>query len=562
VSLRERVRGVVTRETLGSDAAAGLVLGVESVPDGLAGGLLAGVNPVYGLYAYLVGTFTGAVFTSSSMMAVQATGAMAVLVADVRVVHEGSDPSGALFTLSVLTGVVMVAAGLLKLGGALRFVSNAVMVGFISAVGVNIVLGQLDNLTGYTGEGSNRVIRALDHIGNLTELSLASILVGAVTIVLIVVLERTRLGALGMVVAIVVTSGAVWALNLDVEQLRAVTDVPRSLPVPQMPALGMVPELLVPALSLAFIGLVQGAGISANFPDADGSFPDVSRDFVGQGAANVASGVFQGMPVGGSMSATSLVASAGAKSRLALFIASLTMAVVILLFGEVAGYIAMPALAGLLMVVGVRTVKFANLRSVWKTGWAQATVLTVTFALTLVMALQYAVLVGVGISAVLFIVGRSNKVTVRRWILEDANEVIEVDPPAEVPAGDVVVLEPYGSLFFASAPAFEAQLPKVTDASGGSVVILRLRGRTDIGSTFTDVIKRYATSLRAAGSKLVLVSLDDRLVEQLRASHVTDVVPAHDIYASGERVGAGLRRAHDDSLRWCRDHGAGAGGAA
>lgn len=555
MSLSERVRGVLSRESLGADATAGLVLGVESVPDGLAGGLLAGVNPVFGLYAYLVGTCTGAVFTSSSVMAVQATGAMAVLVADVRVVHEGSDPSGALFTLSVLTGVVMLVAGLLKLGGALRFVSNAVMVGFISAVGVNIVLGQLDNLTGYTGEGSNRVLRALDHVGNLSELSVPSIVIGAITIGLIVLLEKTRLGSLGMVVAIVLTSAAVWVFHLDVEQLRAITDVPRSLPVPQLPVLGMVPELLVPALSLAFIGLVQGAGISANFPNADGSFPNVSRDFIGQGAANVASGFFQGMPVGGSMSATSLVATAGARSRLALFVASLTMAVVIVLFGGVAGYIAMPALAGLLMVVGVRTIKFANLRSVWKTGRVQATVLAITFALTLVIALQYAVLIGVGISAVLFIIGRSNKVTVRRWLLEAGNEVVEVDPPTEVPAGEVIILEPYGSLFFASAPAFEAQLPTVTATSRNAVVILRLRGRSDIGSTYTDVIKRYATSLRAVDSKLVLVSLNDQLVKQLRASHVTDIIPSQDIYMSGERVGAGLRQAHDDALDWSRHHG-------
>ena len=89
-------------------------------------------------------------------MAVQATGAMAIVIADVPAVHAASDPARALFTLSVLTGVVMLAAGFLRLGSVLRFVSNAVMVGFISAVGVNIILGQLANLTGYQAEGGNR----------------------------------------------------------------------------------------------------------------------------------------------------------------------------------------------------------------------------------------------------------------------------------------------------------------------------------------------------------------------------------------------------------------------
>ena len=161
---RVKLPQLFTRKTLRDDAVAGVVLGVESVPDGLAGGLLAGVNPLYGLYAYMMGTFTGGIFTSSAFMTVQATGAMAIVVADVPAVHGGDDPERALFTLSVLTGVVMIAAGLLKLGSILRFVSNAVMVGFINAVGVNIVLGQIDNSTGYESDGANRVVRAIDTI--------------------------------------------------------------------------------------------------------------------------------------------------------------------------------------------------------------------------------------------------------------------------------------------------------------------------------------------------------------------------------------------------------------
>lgn len=141
------------------------MLGVESVPDGLAAGLLAGVNPVFGLYGYMVGTLAGAATTSSAFMAVQATGAMAVVVSDIDVVH-GDTPEAAtaLFTLSVLTGVVMLALGLARFSWVVRWVPNAVLTGFIDAVAVNIVLGQLDNLTGYAAEGNNRVTRAFDTV--------------------------------------------------------------------------------------------------------------------------------------------------------------------------------------------------------------------------------------------------------------------------------------------------------------------------------------------------------------------------------------------------------------
>jgi SulP family sulfate permease len=549
------IRSLFRKDTLREDAVAGLVLGVESVPDGLAGGLLAGVNPVYGLYAYMVGTFTGGLTTSSSFMAVQATGAMAIVVADVGVVHSSENPDQMLFTLSVVTGVIMLTAGLLKLGSILRFVSNAVMVGFINAVGVNIILGQLDNFTGYEAEGGNRVIRAFDTLVNLGQAHLPTIVIGVSTIVLIVLLEKTRLGPLGMVVGIIVASAAVPILGWDVAQLSDIADIPNSLPRPMLPILSAVPSLIIPALSLAFIGLVQGAGISANFPEEDGTYPNTSRDFVGQGAANVAAGFFQGMPVGGSMSASSLVKTAGARSRMALLIAGVVMAVVIVVFGSVVGYIAMPALAGLLMTVGYRTVKPDDIKSVWKTGAMQATVMSVTFALTMIIPLENAVLVGVGISMILFVINQSNRVTIKRWLVDESGSLREVEPPAEIGEGEVVVLQPYGSLFFAAAPVFEELLPDVSDGTTNSVVILRLRGRTDLGSTFMDVLRRYAEDLAVVDSKLVIISGDERVHEQLAVTRVTAVVGSENLYTSDEWVGATLKQAYADSVVWVGEAG-------
>ena len=546
-----RWRNPLRTPGLRQDAEAGLVLGVQSVPDGLATGLLAGVNPLAGLYGYLAGTATGALFTSSSFMAVQGTGAMAMVVADVPAIGNADDPARALVTLSMLTGAIMLAAGLLHLGTVLRFVSNAVMVGFINAVGVNIVLGQLSNLTGYEAEGANRVVRAINTLLHPGQLDGRTLLVGVATIVLIVLLERTRLGSIGLVIAVVVTSLASTLLGWsEVATLSDLGIVPDSLPTPQLPLLSMIPVLIVPALSLAFVGLVQGAGISANFTNPDGSYPDASRDFVGQGAANVASGLLQGMPVGGSVSASSLNKAAGARSRRSLLIASVVMAVVIVVFGEAVGGVAMSALAGLLMLIGYRTVKPADLQSVWKTGAVQKAVLVVTFALTMVIPLQYAVLVGVGLSVVLHVVRQSNQVTVRRRVRDADGQLLEVDPPAVLPPSEVVVLQPYGSLFFAAAPVFEATLPEVTDASRGAVVILRLRGRSDLGTTFMDVLHRYALALAGVDGKLVIVSASDRIIEQLRVTGITDVIGEANVYPGDERVGATVERAYLDAIAW------------
>jgi SulP family sulfate permease len=549
-------KSLFSRKTVKDDAMAGLVLGIESVPDGLASGLLAGVNPVAGLYSYMFGLAGGALFTSTAFMAVQGTGAMAIIVADVDLASR-DDPSRALFTLSVLTGVVMILAGLLRLGSVLRFVSNSVMTGFITAVGINIVLGQLDDFTGYDAEGGNRVTRAFDLLFNFWKVDVPTLTVGIITIVLIVILQRTKLGPLGLVVAVFAGSAVagVFALfDRDVALVKDIVDVPRSLPFITMPVFGDIPTLIVPALSLAFVGLVQGAGVSAGFPNEDGSPQDESQDFVGQGAGNIAAGLFQGMPVGGSMSASSLVASAGAKTRSAAFFAAGIMAVVIVLFGGVIELIAMPSLAGLLIVVGVGTIRPARIMSVAKTGTVPLTVMTITLVLTLVIPLQFAVLVGVGISTILFVLRQSTRLVTHRLLFHDDGRIEEVDPSDTVPPDEVIVLQPYGALFFATASTLLEQIPAVTPESTNSVVILRIRGADDAGATLIDVVKKYAAALREVDSKLMIVTANRNVIRQLRVTGATDVIGPENVYRSTSFIGESSRQAHTDAVAWVAEH--------
>ena len=542
-----------TRDTVASDVRAGVTLGVESIPDGLASGLLAGVNPAYGLYAYLVGTAAGALATSSVFMSVQATGAMSVIVADVPILHSGAQATTALFTLSVLTGVVMLLLGLLRLGTLVRFVPNAVLTGFVNAVAVNIVLGQLSNLTGWSSSAGNRVTRSIDTLLHPGQWSWASVLVGVATVVLILVLERTPVGALGLVVAVVVTSGGTALLGLDgVTTLDDVAQVPSTLPSFSMPDLSLAGSLLVPALSLALVGLVQGAGISNSVPNPDGRYPDPSGDFRGQGVANIAAGLFQGMPVGGSMSATAIVTSAGARSRLANLAAGVVMAVLILVLGSTLGHIARPALAGLLVLIGVRAFRLDNVLDVWRTGPTQATTMAVTFALTLLIPLQYAVLVGVGLSILLYVFAQSSKVTLTSWTVDEQGRMIEGPVPPELPPHEVVVLQPYGSLFFAAAPVLETQLPQATASSTGSVVILRLRGKQELGSTFIAVVRRYRAQLDAAGSRLYLAGVSDRVRRQLDATRATDELGEDAVFLATPAVHESVQAAVAHAEDWVR----------
>jgi SulP family sulfate permease len=224
------------------------------------------------------------------------------------------------------------------------------------------------------------------------------------------------------------------------------------------------------------------------------------------------------------------------------------MALLVLFASDLVSYIAMPALAGLLIVIGIGAVKPSRVYSVVKSGPLPTAIMAVTFALTLVIPLQYAVLVGVGLGIILFVAQQSNRVRVRQVHVLDGGRMRESAPPAAIGADEVVILQPYGSLFFASAPVFAQQLPAVSRASKGSVVIIRLRGTDQIGLSLIEVLRRYAHDLRDADAELKLVISEKQVLDQVVVSGLADELGYGNVYRSTEWVGETVRRAYADAL--------------
>ena len=153
-------------------------------------------------------------------------------------------------------------------------------------------------------------------------------------------------------------------------------------------------------------------------------------------------------------------------------------------------------------------------------------------------------------SVLLFVIQQSTRLRTRQLVFHDDGRVEEVDPPVDVPAGEVVVLQPYGALFFATAATLIEQIPTVTPTSRRSVVILRVRGADDAGATLIDVLETYAQELRDVDSKLMLVTDNSRVIRQLRVTGATDVIGTHNLYRSGPFIGETVRRAHADGVAW------------
>jgi SulP family sulfate permease len=543
----------ITKETFPSDLVAGTVNAVTSIPDALGSAVLAGLDPIHGLYAIMVGTPIGALTTGSVFMNVSITGAMALAVRDALVGYSGDQLADALIVLTVLVGITALTLGLLRLGTLTRFVSNAVMTGFLTGIAVLIVLGQLGDLTGTESEFSNDVVAALDLLLHPAEINLPTLAIGLLTIALILLLDRSRARNFSMVIAIVIGSAVAYILGLDsVELVGDISEIPRSIPTPRLPDLSLARELVGPAVAIAIIALVQGAGVGRNYANPDGTYPDASRDFSGQGIANIASGIFQGMPVGGSLSSTAINVSTGARTRWANITAGIIALVLVLLFADLIELVAMPTVAALLIVAGWQAINFGEVADVRDTGWTPRIIMIVTFLVTLVLPIQQAVFVGVVLSLLLFIYREAMTVRIMELVSQPDGRLREQEAPRELPSNRVTVLHINGTTFFGAAYTLEKQLPSALH-SKNAVVVLRLRGHDGIASTFIGVLERYVAQLQAGGGRLMLSGVYHNVWERLLATETTVSIPRENIFLEQDVLGASTQEAVEAAQRLLAD---------
>jgi SulP family sulfate permease len=556
---RERLPG---RRRLGRDAVAGLNATLSSVPDGMASGLLAGVSPILGLYACIFGPIAGALLSSTQLMTVATTSASALGAGQALGGLSGEERANALGLLVVLIGASQVLFGLLRFGRLTRFVSFSVMTGFVAGIAVLTVLTQLPTVTGYEPSDGGRLIQAVDLLTHLSGVEPRVVGVSALALALALGLRRTFVGRLATLVAIVLPSALVALFGVpDVPAVRDVGAIPSGVPLPSMPSLaGVSLDLVTGALAVSLVVLVQGTGVSQSVPNPDGSRRSISRDFIGQGAGNLASGLFGGLPVGGSLSTTALSVLSGARSRWASIFAGLWMAAVVIALSGLVSAIAMPTLATVLIIASLSTIKMPNLQSVWESGWPSRIAAVTTFAATLVLPIQFAVAIGVALSALLFVYASASDVSIVALRSLPDGRLEEGKPADRLPSDQVTVLDVYGHLFFAGARTFERLLPKV-DGSTNAVVVLRLRGRTDVGATLTEVLARYADKLREAGGRLYLSGLSKDAYEHVAHSgklRLGEPLPA---YEATSILGESTRTAYEDARAWLVERTEGGGPA-
>ncbi len=525
------------RNNLRADFLAGITGAIAGAPQAMGFALIAGVSPLYGLYGAVVATIVGAFSSSSTYMTIAPTNALSLLVFS-TLATDGDVTIEKLFLLTFLTGIFQLLFGIFKLGSLTRFVSNAVMTGFIVGAGLLIILGQISHLNGYEphyeGLWASQLTKTLpnfaDWLIHLPQSHPQTLIIGIVSVIIIAGLHETRFKSIATLVAIIVTS--IW-VNLtgwsDVPLVRDMASIPAGLPLPVIPPFQYTLELIPSALAMAVLALVQSSGITQSITEPDGSHPDTNRDFIAQGLANIVGGFFQNMPAGGSLSRTAVNISAGAKTKLANILSGVFIAVILLSFGSLIEQITLAALAGHLVVAAFSLFKFDIIKMVWNVRISGRIAFVTTFASTLILPLEYSIYIGVILSLALFAYSAALRLEVVRLIPEENNLYKAVTPPETLPDSDIIIFSVHGHMFFAAVKQLEMKLPDA-ETCHNTIVILRIRNNDYLGSTGIRFLREYKRNLEAHGGRLILAGLSTNVHNQLERTHMFQEFGADNIF--------------------------------
>ena len=505
------LRAGYTLSDFKADAIAGLTVAIVALPLSMAIAIGSGLSPEKGLFTAIVGGFLISALGGSRFQIGGPAGAFIVLIASI-VERQGYD---GLVLATLLAGLMMMAAGFLRLGTYIKYIPLPVTVGFTAGIAVIILASQVKELLGLDIPSEPSAL--LPKLGAIWEslwtIKPVTVALGAVAIATIVGLRRVRPKWPGMLIAVVVTTVFAAALHLDVTTIGSkFGDVPRMLPAPALPAfeLAKIRAVLPDAIAIAMLGAIESL-LSAVVADGmSGRKHRSNCELVAQGAANIASVTFGGMCATGTIARTATNVRAGARSPVAGILHAIYILLFMLVAAPLAAYIPLASLGGVLVVVAWNMAEKEEFASLMRASWGDAIVLMATFLLTIFEDLTVAIGVGVTLGAFLFLHRMAEAVEVEGGgplIAQDAADVTGTARTAYEPNifdGDVAVYHISGAFFFGATAAVSGVLDRI--GVHPKTFVLDFAEVPLVDSTAAKALEGFVHKLRRAGTAVYFTS--------------------------------------------------------
>ena len=511
------------REDLRGDLVAGVTVGMMLVPQAMAYAMLAGLDPVVGLYAATLPLLAYALLGSSRHLAVGPVAMVSLLVmtgCSALAEPRTAEYAGLALLLALMVGVGQLAMGLLRMGFLVNFLSHAVTSGFTSAAAIIICLSQVKHVLGIDLEGGENAIgRLIEALSRLGETHLPTAILGGVGIAVLVALRKVAPRVPAPLVVVAAGTLLVYLLRLDESGIATVGDVPRGLPAFSLPSVTgeSLAKLGPTALVIIFVGYMESIAVAQVIAARERQRIDPNQELRGLGLANILAGLFSGYPVTGGFSRTAVNHQAGAKTGLAGVVTAGIVALTLLLLTPLFVYLPNAVLAAIIIVAVVGLIDVRGARELFRIKSVDGVTLAITFVSTLALGIETGILVGVGFSLLVFVWQSAHPHTAELGYVAEEGIFRDLSRYPEAQTYPrALILRVDASLYFANMRFVEECIRRaLAEREDIEWVVMQMSGVNDIDASAVHGLSELMQSHREHGIRFACVGMK---------AHVRDIV--------------------------------------
>lgn len=504
------------RQQFARDAMSGVIVGIVAIPLAIAFAIASGVSPDKGLFTAVIAGFLISFLGGSRVQIGGPTGAFIVIVYGIVQQYGISG----LIIATFIAGVMLILMGLARLGAVIKFIPHPLIVGFTSGIALIIFSSQVKDFLGLKmgAVPAEFTDKWVSFAQNIQTVNLYAVGIAAATVLIIMLWPKITHKIPGSLIAIILTTVAVYFLKFPVETIGSkFGEIPSSLPSPVVPKIDFatIRKLIQPAFTIALLGGIESLLSCVVADGMIGSKTRNNMELVAQGVANIFSSMFGGIPATGAIARTVTNVKNGGRTPVAGIIHALTLLFIMLFFGKWATYIPMPTLAGVLVVVAYNMSEWENFLGVLKGPRNDSIILLTTFFLTVFIDLTVAIEIGMVLAAFLFMrkMIQSSEVSILSEQVneDDDNEEELLLISSKIPK-DVEVFEITGPLFFGAAHKFTDAIKFIEKKP--KLLIIRMRYVPMIDQTGIHALEEVFKEVKQRGIKVILSEVNSEMLKK------------------------------------------------
>lgn len=522
------------------DVTAGIIVAIIALPLSIALALASGVGPEAGIFTAIVAGFVISALGGSSVQIAGPTAAFATIVAGI-VAHDGVD---GLIVATILAGIFLILMGLCHFGSLIKFIPFTITTGFTSGIAVTIVIGQLKDFFGLTYPNGVKPIETVEKfeavINNFSTINMDAVIVGGVSLAILIIAPYIFKRIPGSLLAVIAGILMVQFLPLKVNTIGNLYTISNALPSLRFPSLSLniIQNALPNALTIAVLAAIESL---LSCVVADGMINGKHRsdmELVAQGAGNIASALFGGIPATGAIARTAANIKNGGKTPIAGMVHSITLVIVLVVLMPYAGRIPMPTIAAILFIVAYNMCQWRTFVNLVKTApKSDVIVLVTSFVLTVIFDLVVAIEVGMVLACLLFIKRMSEETKVNGWTYVD-EDTPDVDEHLQKLPLQIRVYEISGPLFFGAAGVIE----EIAVKDFTTCLVLRMRSVPALDSTALNALKDLVQVCKSKGITIVFSHVNDQPMKVMEKAGFIELVGKVNFQPS---ISAALDRAEE-----------------